>query len=378
MPSPVLISTHRWGTTGVRPTQQNSFNKKRRKEKMKREMNQRRPFGLLIALAAIILLSASASTFAQPRVGAQSITLPVQKGVGKPYGSRDPAACPDLKGAAPSAEIAKASFICNIERVVGVGDAGKLYLVEGVTVQVGRGRPYNPNTEVMDLSGIDTTVPVYPIRGSYKEYVCEWAAEKWANVGKNCGLDDFPHAEGLCYKNEWGNWVCRMTDVRTNTNLAKGTAPPGGAKPADKPAAPKVTQNPQPNPAGQNPQPRNEEQKKDDKQENADRDENGYPKPDLSVMDKWFEITKVEYGDLATDKNLHFLFKPKIDWRTRVTAQLRFEAQYLDKDGVVIASYALQMDGNTDVGQVGKAFFPTPSEREMEKVVSVKIVRLKQ
>jgi sRNA-binding protein len=322
-------------------------------------MNQRRPFGLLAAVSAIILFGTFSQTFAQP-------------GAGKPYGSRDPLACPDIKGNAPSAAMAKTSLQCNMERVVGINDAAKLTLVEEITVQIGKGRPYNPNTEVMDLSGIDTTVPVYPIRGSYKKYICEWAGERWGNVGKNCNLTDFPHAEGLCYKNEWGNWVCRMTDVMTNKTISTATAPPGGVQAANTPADTK-TQKPQPAPAAQKPQPKDDTQPQD----KPAKDENGYPIPDLSDLDKYFEISKVEYGDPAIDQHVHFLFKPKIDWRTRANSGLKFLVQYLDKDGALVASYVLALNPDTDLGEVGKASFSTPGETEMQKVASVKVVRIK-
>lgn len=146
---------------------------------------------------------------------------PDKTGVGKPYGARDPSSCPDLTGAAPSAEQAKTSFICNSEDVFG----SSLFLIQDVTVQVGRGRPYNASQDAMDMPNIDVTVPVYQIRGSFKQYQCGEASEYMQNIGKNCTLSDNPNADGLCYKTEWGDWVCKMTDAHGKT-IAKEVAPP--------------------------------------------------------------------------------------------------------------------------------------------------------
>ncbi len=105
-----------------------------------------------------------------------------------------------------------------------------------------------------------------------------------------------------------------------------------------------------------------------------------FPKPDFSEMEKWYEIVKYEYGDMATDNKLYFWVKPKTE------AKPEFRVQFLDQDGTLICSIicdngGFYITGNFDtvpVGTVGKATVITPSEREMEKVASVRVIRIKK
>jgi hypothetical protein len=56
---------------------------------------------------------------------------------------------------------------------------------------------------------IDTDKPVYDIRGSFKRYSCtnkpDWVAQK-----QNCSLNVFSNSQGICFKNNFGDWHCTM------------------------------------------------------------------------------------------------------------------------------------------------------------------------
>jgi hypothetical protein len=90
-------------------------------------MNQRRPFGLLAAIAALILLVASGSVFAQP-------------GVGKKFGTRDPHTCPD--SSTPAGKTITAAKAIEYVYCHESYDTQSIYLYDEVTVkQVGNPSP---------------------------------------------------------------------------------------------------------------------------------------------------------------------------------------------------------------------------------------------
>lgn len=109
------------------------------------------------------------------------------------------------------------------------------------------------------------------------------------------------------------------------------------------------------------------------------KDENGFPKPDFSAMEKWFEIVRYEYPEMP-ERNMTIFIKPKVDFKQRM---MFFKMEFLDKDGVLVGTdlawicCSTQL-GDTETGKVGKVTVQVPSEREMEKVVSTTIVRIKQ
>ena len=108
------------------------------------------------------------------------------------------------------------------------------------------------------------------------------------------------------------------------------------------------------------------------------KDENGFPKPDFSAMEKWFEIVRYEYPE-APERNMMIYIKPKVDIEKRM---INFKMEFLDKDGIIVGTDAAWICcstelGSTDTGKVGKVTVQVPSEREMEKVVSANVVRIK-
>ena len=104
--------------------------------------------------------------------------------------------------------------------------------------------------------------------------------------------------------------------------------------------------------------------------------DNNYPKPDFSDIEKWYEVVKYEYGDIeGGDNSLYFWLRTKSDNRPY------FYAYYYDKDVVKSNPWATICEGNCytniTIGTVLKYHTTTPAETEMEKVVSVKMIRQK-
>jgi hypothetical protein len=94
-------------------------------------------------------------------------------------------------------------------------------------------------------------------------------------------------------------------------------------------------------------------------------------------MEKWYDIVRYEYSDPAG--TLPFWVKPKPE-----NAPVWFAVQFLDKYGVLVTpndprwGFQAAYNGSGNVGDVMKWNSTTPSELNMEKVASVKIVRMKQ
>ena len=149
----------------------------------------------------------------------------VQKGVGKPYGARDPRTCSDAKAPTSGAitdALALKYLNCQMEKVSG----GHLYLVENVKVEVGGGVPYTPNLGAFEA--IDVRVPLYPIRGSLLRYQCkDPVTEHVGPPDTNCNTYNEPKATGYCYKTTFGDWRCYMSDRSNNKeNFRTNVAPP--------------------------------------------------------------------------------------------------------------------------------------------------------
>jgi len=315
---------------------------------MKNQNNQHRQFVLLAGIAALFIFGALNSTFAQ--------------GIGAPYGAREPRVCKDKKqprtGALTAAQ-AKEYLICDAEKVFGV-DLG---FVEDVTVEVGKPRPYNIK-EDFNYNDIDTKFPIYPIRGSYKSYNCQPINGDGRNRGKNCSIYDNPNAKGSCYKNSFGDWTCAMTDAYTGKFIATDVPPPGGVVvPAAAVTDKKDARN------------NNERPTAETKTETGAKDDSGYPKPDFTALEKWFEIVRYEYA--PDERKLYIYLKSK------AVCPYDFKIEFRDKDGRMLqdttVSWLTHLPGSTDpLGELKKVEVNTPSEKDMAKVASAKIVRFVQ
>jgi len=160
---------------------------------------------LLAAIAALVLLSGpvSAGTAAED------------------FGTREPATCDD-RSQPPTPETAARYFKCQVE-----GEQFyEMWLVGNVKIQVApKGRPYNPNNDLLD--GVDIDKPVYDIRGSYRQYVCESrSSSAWAeHPGRACAYWDATSAHGACWEDTFADWHCSMTDPKLYDRIA-GIAPP--------------------------------------------------------------------------------------------------------------------------------------------------------
>ena len=144
------------------------------------------------------------------------------KKVGEKYGSREPAYCAEktkpARGA-PSAAQALQYLKCYTEKESG----GMLYLLEDVKVQVApKGRPYNPRAPI---SNVDTSHPIFDIRGSAVQYQCHQISTILKNAGKNCNAYEQPSAKGACWKTSFGDWECSMADLNSSTRT-HGVPPP--------------------------------------------------------------------------------------------------------------------------------------------------------
>ena len=104
------------------------------------------------------------------------------------------------------------------------------------------------------------------------------------------------------------------------------------------------------------------------------------PVPDFSEMDDYYEVVRYEYPK-APSTEMYLYLKPKVELSQRP----QFYIQFRDKDGILIGEQNQYGNGigttpmyNTQIGETGKAWAYIPTEKEMEKVVSAKVVRIKQ
>ncbi len=310
---------------------------------MNKRINQRRQSLLLATIAVFIMLGTSGSVFAQ-------------NGIGKKYNSRDPRECSETasKTKAPTIAEAVASVICNSEHEAGIET---LFLVDEVKVtQIGKGTPY-VRGEYGNIADIDVDFLIYQIRGSYKKYQCTLSTANPPE--KSCLLSDESKADGRCYKNGFGQWMCGLSDITVKDSVK--VFPPGSVKTT-------VT------PVKDNPTTNNDNQTTDktaDKptDKTAERDENGFPKPDFSEMEKYFEIVKSDYDFSLGRFNLLVKAKKK-------TNVFEWYLTFYDADGIKVkeASFNANM-GSPELGEPTKIYGYTPTEREMKQVTRIAITR---
>ena len=150
--------------------------------------------------------------------------------IGAAYGSRNPRTCANATAPASgplSAAQAVQYVICGYEREYQGGETN-LYLVDTIKLQLGVGRPYQPNTDLM--TDADVRSLVYPIRGTYTTYqigkLYTGPEPSWRNTGKNCNTYLNRAFTGLCYRSTFGDWSCLTTAGGSSFPDVANTAPP--------------------------------------------------------------------------------------------------------------------------------------------------------
>jgi hypothetical protein len=151
-----------------------------------------------------------------------------QKGAGAKFGARDPRTCASMKEpqkGTPNGDQMKQILICQEEGVARASGGEILHLVTNVTMQVGKPRPFSMATDAWPDS--DPSLPVYPVQGGYTAWSCGVMGYMAYQKGHNCWKTEQPHASGICYRNAFGDWVCKFMDINGKTsNACPGT---GGA-----------------------------------------------------------------------------------------------------------------------------------------------------
>lgn len=154
------------------------------------------------------------------RTGAVALcVLAAQPGVGAKYGTRDPATCARGAGPRGAPTVAQVTQLVRCDRE----DVGTnaLHLVENVRVQLAGPRAYE---HVRDsYEDVDPRQPLYPIRGSLTAYSCEAVRTPQEvvngfrdNRGKNCAFYEEPRAEGVCFRDHFGDLHCKLYDLKAD------------------------------------------------------------------------------------------------------------------------------------------------------------------
>ena len=148
----------------------------------------------------------------------------IQAAVGGAYDAREPRTCPSRKEpsrGALSSQQAIQYFACDTEGIY----VGQLYLATDINIDVAP-KPRRFNVATDSFSGIDPSQPVFDIRGSYTRYQCSKPDSTLAPKGRNCDLTPQPQATGICYKDTFSDWHCRMSDVAHASDRKSHVPPP--------------------------------------------------------------------------------------------------------------------------------------------------------
>lgn len=103
----------------------------------------------------------------------------------------------------------------------------------------------------------------------------------------------------------------------------------------------------------------------------AKQSEPGFPKPDFTEIEKYFEVAKFAYD--TPRSQVVMIVKPKTESRPST-----WEVTFRDADGVAVGpTFSFYFRDDTKVGEAYRASTYTPSESEMEKVKTVELKRRK-
>lgn len=144
--------------------------------------------------------------------------------IGGKFGAREPATCPNRK-TPPNATNAKQYFACDWEANL---RPLELDLVGDVAIELASPRPFNYSQD-RNYSGIDVRSVVYDARGKFTSYICTANSPQLNDFANshNCNAFPYPAAAGLCYKDTWGDWHCRM-GFTSSSPMLRDQMPPRG------------------------------------------------------------------------------------------------------------------------------------------------------
>ena len=167
------------------------------------------------------------------------------------------------------------------------------------------------------------------------------------------------------YRNSFGDWEMGKEDERITQE--KDEHQTGGTA--------KAPTNNQPKNGGQTAKNETVAQNKGDAPKG-----DGQPKIDFSEMENYFEVVRYEYPKPPANE-MFFYLKAKVPTGERPA----FYIQFRDKDGILVGAQNDYGNGismtkvfYTAIGETGAASAYIPGEKEMERVVSAKVVRIKQ
>ena len=285
---------------------------------MTKQINQRWQSLLLATIATVIMLGASSTAFAHNSFNAKRLkqtkraapTKEIVEKVLKSYWDKSEANYPNVK----------ATLTLNDVKF------GKSYVATLKEVQV----EGFPKGGMVTAAVVDFTVREY--------YNTETQAVRRVR-------------EARVYKDKFDEWAVSTGSVRGEDTTTK--EPPVGAK-TDIPTKDKP------------PTTKNDNQTTD---KTADTDENGFPKPDFSEMEKYFEIVRTDY-DFSLGR-FNMLVK-----MTKKTNVLEWYMTFYDADGIKVMDRSFNANiGSPPLGEPTKIYGYTPTEKEMKQVTRIVVTR---
>lgn len=150
--------------------------------------------------------------------------------------------------------------------------------------------------------------------------------------------------EARVYKNKFDEWAVMTGSVRGEDSTTKEPT----AAAANTPANDKQTETPE---------------------DKGDRDENGFPKPDFSEFEKYFEVVRTDYEFRLGRFNL--LVKA-----TKKTNIFEWYLTFYDADGIKVSDRSLNGSmGSPELGEPTKIYGYAPTEKEMKQVTKITLTR---
>jgi hypothetical protein len=148
---------------------------------------------------------------------------------GDRFGTREPRKCAPVKSQ-PNGEQIKSLIQCADE---GQSTRDYRYLDENLTIQAGGTRRFIEFSD-SGSTGIDTTAPVIPIRGSVDAYQCaplskytnKGTTYDTDNTGKSCTISPVRNVSGTCYRTTFGDWQCHLPESMSGTQGLYNRPPP--------------------------------------------------------------------------------------------------------------------------------------------------------